>query len=217
MDIKNFIKVTLLIERKYPVKIRKAEPFEILIHGIMSTRTKDTTTFPAQKRLLSIADTPKGISELPLKKIESLIYPVGFYKTKAKLLKKACNFLIDNFDSKVPSDKSELMKIPGVGPKVASLVLEWGFNLPFIAVDTHVNRIVQRLGFVSIGTKPDKTEKILEHALKDNIKIKVNSSFIYFGRAICKPISPLCSECPVYNYCEFKLKSKYYKLGKREI
>lgn len=209
MEKENFVKAVSIISQKYYTKERKERPFEILVHGILSTRTKDTTTFPAQKRLLSIADTPEKIAKLPTKKIENLIYPVGFFRVKAKLLKRACKVLITEFNSKVPSNKVDLMKIPGVGEKVASLVLEWGFNLPYIAVDTHVNRISQRLGIVPVGTKPAKTEEVLESILDANLRISTNYSFVKFGREVCRPVSPKCGICPVYKYCGFKLKSKY--------
>jgi endonuclease-3 len=212
VDDNDFVKIVKILETIYSETGRRAEPFEILIHGIMSTRTKDTTTFPAQKRLLLIANTPEKISKMSVGRIEKLIYPVGFYKTKAKLLKKACKFIIKNFDSNVPSNKNDLMEIPGVGPKVASLVLEWGFGMPYIAVDTHVNRVAQRIGLVPFGTKPEKTEEVMENILDDSTKIGVNTTLIKFGRTICKPISPVCNNCPVYDYCGFKLKKKYYKL-----
>ncbi len=209
MDKKDFASVVHILSKRYYEKERKAEPFEILVHGILSTRTKDTTTFPAQKRLLAVAGTPDKILKLKTDDIERLIYPVGFYRTKARLLKRACRFLIINFNSRVPKDKKELMKIPGAGAKVASLVLEWGFNLPYIAVDTHVNRISQRLGAVPFNTKPEQAEKILEEMLDKKNRMAVNHVFVKFGREICKPISPLCGECPVYAYCGFKLKSEY--------
>lgn len=209
----DFVKVVNMINKRYNNRERKIDPFEVLIHGILSTRTKDTTTFPAQKRLLAVADTPEKIIKLPINQIEKLIYPVGFFHTKAKLVKSACNVLIKEFNSKVPSTKEKLMTIPGVGNKVASLVLEWGFNLPYIAVDTHVNRISQRLGIVPEGTKPEKTELILESILNPKLRITTNYSFVKFGREICRPINPLCGKCPVYSYCGFKLKSKYKNKG----
>jgi endonuclease-3 len=211
VDKGDFVKAVKIISRRYYTKERKESPFKILIHGILSTRTKDTTTFPAQERLFLIADTPEKIVKLPVKKIEDLIYPVGFFRVKAKLLKRACSVLITKFDSKVPSNKADLMQIPGVGEKVASLVLEWGFNLPYIAVDTHVNRISQRLGIVAEGTKPAKTEAVLESILSPSLRISTNYSFVKFGREVCKPVSPRCDICPVYEYCSFKLKSKYAK------
>lgn len=213
MDKREFTRVVNIIEGLYKERSRRVDPFEILVHGILSTRTKDTTTFPAQKRLLSVAGTPQAIAAMPVRRIERLIYPVGFYRTKAKLLKRACIFLIANFYSKVPSNKKDLMSIPGVGPKVASLVLEWGFNMPFIAVDTHVNRITQRLGAVPAGTKPERTEEILEGMLNDKTKRKLNSSFVRFGREICRPVHPLCSKCPVFSLCEFEFKDVYANYG----
>lgn len=205
----DFVKAVKIISKRYSSHEREADPFEILIHGILSTRTKDIITFPAQKRLLAAANTPEKIINLPVDQIQKLIYPVGFFHVKAKLLKSACNALVNNFDSKVPSTKKELMTIPGVGNKVASLVLEWGFSLPYIAVDTHVNRISQRLGIVPKGTKPEKTEGILESILSSKLRMAANYSFVQFGREICRPVAPLCGVCPVYKYCSFELKSEY--------
>ncbi len=212
MDKAKFVKAVIVISKSYYRKERKADPFEVLIHGILSTRTKDTTTFPAQKRLLAIADTPEKIMGLDSRQIEKLIYPVGFFHVKAKLLKRACRILVSDFNSKVPSNKADLMRIPGVGDKVASLVLEWGFNLPYIAVDTHVNRVSQRLGIVSHGTKPARTEAILESILSPALRIKTNYAFVRFGREVCRPVNPLCGVCPVYEYCGFDLKAKYAEM-----
>lgn len=209
MNKADFVKVAGILNKKYFRREEKLEPFEVLVHGILSTRTKDTTTIPAQKRLLSVAGTPHAIEKMKTNNIEKIIYPVGFYRTKARLLKRACRTLVDLFGSEVPSNKADLMKIPGVGNKVASLVLERGFNLPYIAVDTHVNRISQRLGIVGADSRPTETEIILEGVLKPKLRLRINSSFVWFGRDICRPVSPLCGVCPVYKYCGFKFKSKY--------
>ncbi|MCL5009811.1 MAG: endonuclease III [Candidatus Parvarchaeota archaeon] len=210
MDKKELSKAIEILRKRYNVKIRREKPFEILVHGILSTRTKDTTTFPAQKRLLRAAGTPYKLARMKDKEIEKLIYPVGFYKTKAKLLKRSCAMLIDDFGGKVPSDKKDLMKLPGVGHKVAALVLVWAFGLPYIPVDTHVNRVSKRWGVVGEREKPERTEEILESMLPDRLKIIANHTLVMFGRDICKPVRPMCYRCPVYSYCAYK-KKEYYR------
>ena len=210
MDKRTFLRAVNVLEKQYKILPRRERPFKILIHGILSTRTKDTTTFPAQDRLLKLAGSPEAILKLSEKQIRDAIYPVGFYRTKARLLKATCRVLLDEYSGKVPHDKKELMKLPGVGDKVASLVLVWGFGLPFIPVDTHVSRVSQRLGIVQKGTKPVKIEEKLESITPKNRAIVLNHLLVTFGREICKPVSPLCGSCPVYELCEFSGKI-YYK------
>lgn len=213
MDKIELSRVIKILGNKYNIKMEREDPFEILVHGILSTRTKDTTTFPAQNRLLKVAGTPKKILGMSTRSIEKLIYPVGFYRTKAKLLKKACSVLIKNFNGKVPKNKKDLMSIPGVGHKVASLVLVWAFGQPVIPVDTHVNRISQRLGVVNMKEKPEKTEEVLESMLPDRLKIIANHTLVKFGRDICRPITPQCYRCPVYRYCNYEKKDYYRQKG----
>lgn len=210
MDKRTFLKTINILEKQYKISPRRERPFKILIHGILSTRTKDTTTFPAQERLLKLAGSPGAILKLSERQIRDAIYPVGFYKTKARLLKAACRVLLDKYGGKVPHDKKELMELPGVGDKVASLVLVWGFGLPFIPVDTHVSRVSQRLGIVQKGTKPAKIEEKLESITPKDRSIVLNHLLVTFGREICRPVSPLCGLCPVYELCEFPEKI-YYK------
>ncbi len=194
----------------YHVKVIKEKPFVILIHGILSTRTKDETTFSAQYRLLRLAGNPKKMARLGEKTIRNAIYPVGFYRTKARLVKRACSTLLSDFNGRVPSSKEELLKIPGVGPKVASLVLAYGFGIPSVAVDTHVNRISQRLGIVPVGNKPERTQDAIESLLSTKERILANHLLVTFGRDTCRPVSPRCYQCPIYRYCEYPRK-KYYR------
>jgi endonuclease-3 len=209
MDKKQLSKAIKALAKIYKVRAETGDPFEILVHGILSTRTKDTTTFPAQKRLLGKADSPYKMMHMKTSDIEKLIYPVGFYKTKSKLLKEACSVLIEKFHGKVPRNKKDLMSIPGVGNKVAALVLVWAFGLPYIPVDTHVNRIAQRLGAVKPKEKPEKTEEILETMLPKNLRLITNHILVQFGRDTCKPIAPKCYRCPIYSYCEYDKKGYY--------
>lgn len=216
MTPKDFISAIKRLQKIYKIKIRRGKPFEILVHGILSTRTKDETTFPAQERLLRMADSPYKLSLLTRKQIEKAIFPVGFYKTKARMLKKTATELLEEFNGKVPGTKDDLLKLPGVGPKVASLVLVWGFGLPYIPVDTHVNRVSKRLGIVPKDSKPEETQQVIETILSDREKLIANHLLVTFGKDICKPISPLCYRCPVYDLCEYKEKEYYRAKGKNK-
>ncbi len=199
-----------ILNKKYKIKAEKERPFEVLVHGILSTRTKDETTFAAQYRLLKLANIPKKLSKLDVRTIQKTIYPVSFYKTKSKLLKKAAEMLLADFNGNVPSSKEQLLKLPGVGPKVASLVQVWGFGMPSIPVDTHVNRISQRLGIVPKNNKPENTQIVLESILKPAQRMIANHVLVTFGQGICRPIAPQCYRCPIYSYCKFE-KKEYYK------
>jgi endonuclease-3 len=201
------------LEALYKVEEHGEKPFEVLIHGILSTRTKDEVTFPAQDRLLISAGTPEKMLKLSDKRIEKLIFPVCFYKTKAKLIKRTCAMLLSEFNGEVPSEKKDLMKLPGVGPKVASLVRVWGFSIPTIPVDTHVNRISWRLGITKKGTKPEDTQEILEVLVPEKLKIEFNRLFVLFGKDICRPIGPQCFRCPIFSYCKYDKKWYYRKRG----
>lgn len=212
MDKKTLIKIINRLNKLYPVEVVKEDPFEILIHGMLSHRTRDETTFPAQERLLKVANKPAKILKLSAREIQKLIYPVGFYKQKSKNILKTCKMLLERFGGKVPKTKEELMQLPGVGPKTASLVLVWGFNIPAIPVDVHVNRISQRLGIVQNGNKPEKTQVILEELLTSEFKkekIVMNRVFVEFGKDLCKPRAPQCYRCPIYDYCKYENKEFY--------
>jgi endonuclease III len=138
--------------------------------------------------------------KLTAKKIEKLIYPVGFYKTKAKNIREICRTLINKYDGKVPDDIDELLKFKGVGRKTANLVVTLGYKKPGICVDTHVHRISNRWGYVKTKT-PEKTEFALREKLPKQYWIEYNDLLVSFGQHLCRPISPLCSQCPIVKYC----------------
>ncbi len=175
-------------------------PFHILISTMISLRTKDSVTIEASRRLFKKADTPEKISELSEKTIEKLIYPAGFYKTKAKNLKKTAEILMLKHNSKVPKNMEELLKLPGVGRKTANLVRNLGYNLNGICVDTHVHRISNRTGWVSTSN-PEETEYALMDILPEKYWISINELLVMFGQVLCKPISPFCSKCPIIEHC----------------
>ncbi|MBW1846739.1 MAG: endonuclease III [Deltaproteobacteria bacterium] len=177
-----------------------ASPFEVLITTILSLRTKDDVTAKAAKKLLAVANTPDRMVTLSEKEIETLIYPAGFYPTKAKRIKQISKIIIDTYKGITPDDLDELLKLPGVGRKTANLVLIEGFKKNAICVDTHVHRISNRVGLVTTKT-PDKTEFALRKSLPEKYWIQYNEILVAFGQIICRPVSPICSRCPVEHMC----------------
>jgi endonuclease-3 len=182
------------------VAIKGASPFEVLITTLLSLRTKDDVTAETAHRLLSVANTPDQIIALSEKEIARLIYPAGFYPTKAKRIKQISKIILDTYNGKVPDELDELLKLPGVGRKTANLVLVEGFKKHAICVDTHVHRISNRVGLVTTKT-PDKTEFALRKTLPKKYWIQYNEILVAFGQTICRPISPKCSQCPVNTMC----------------
>jgi endonuclease III len=177
------------------------DPFVILISTLLSLRTKDEVTAVATDRLFALASTPEEMLKVPQAKIAKAIYPVGFYRVKAKNIHHACRELIDRFDSKVPENLEDLLSIKGVGRKTANLVVTLAYGKDGICVDTHVHRISNRLGSVETRT-PDDTEMALRDKLPRKHWIIYNTLLVAFGRKTCKPVSPLCSTCPVSRYCD---------------
>ncbi len=176
------------------------DPFKVLISTVISLRTKDDVTRKASERLYKLAVTPEEMLKLSGKKIEKAIYPAGFYRNKAKTILDISKLIIDKYNGKVPDDLDELLKIKGVGRKTANLVLTQGYGLPGICVDTHVHRISNRIGYVSTKT-PKDTEFVLREKLPEEYWIEYNDLLVTFGQNVCKPISPLCSQCPVHDHC----------------
>ncbi len=177
------------------------DPYKVLISTVLSLRTKDETTKEASLRLFERAPDIFKLKELSEEEIEKLIYPVGFYKTKAKNLKKIAKIIVDKYDGVVPSDLDELLKLPNVGRKTANLVLAKGYNIPAICVDIHVHRISNRLGLVKTKT-PIETEFALSKILPKKYWIEFNDLLVPFGQNICRPTSPFCSRCPIYDFCD---------------
>jgi endonuclease III len=176
-------------------------PFLVLISCLLSLRTRDETTLPASERLFAKASTIDGMLKLSTKEIEKLIYPVGFYKTKAIRIKEICQDLKDRYHSVVPDSIEELLTLKGVGRKTANLVMTEGFGQHAICVDTHVHRISNRLGYIQTKT-PHDTEFALRKKLPQEYWIDYNAMLVVWGQNICKPISPLCSKCIVNKICE---------------
>ena len=172
----------------------------MLVACILSLRTQDTTTGPAAARLFAVADTPVAMARLPPRRIAELIYPVGFYRTKARVLVDLCRDLLERFDGRVPDDIDTLLTLKGVGRKTANLVVTMGFNKPGICVDTHVHRISNRLGYVRTKHAAE-TEMALRATLPRRFWIGYNDLLVSFGQNVCTPVSPRCSACPVSALC----------------
>ncbi|MGA6924300.1 MAG: endonuclease III [Desulfosarcina sp.] len=179
---------------------RGVTPFEVLVSTLLSLRTKDEVTGAAAERLLSVARTPKAMLDLTPEKIERLIYPVGFYPTKARRLLAISRILLERYDGRVPHTLEELTALPGVGRKTANLVLLEGFKVPAICVDTHVHRISNRIGYVKTK-RPDQTEQALRKKLPKRHWNRYNELLVAFGQMLCRPVSPFCSRCPVADMC----------------
>ena len=176
-------------------------PFRVLISCILSLRTQDATTAQASHRLFALADTPQKMVKLSAKTIEKTIFPVGFYRTKAKVIRGICRVLLSDYSGKVPDDIDELLKLKGVGRKTANLVVTLGYKKPGICVDTHVHRISNRWGYIRTKN-PHETEIALREKLPKQYWIEYNDLLVSFGQHLCRPISPLCSQCPMEKYCD---------------
>ncbi len=176
-------------------------PYQILIATILSLRTKDTLTAKIAPKLFDVAGNPYEMVKLSAKEIVEIIYPVGFYRNKAKSILEVSQQLIEQYQGRVPDELDQLLELPGVGRKTANLVITAGFNKPGICVDTHVHRISNRWGYIETQT-PEKTEFALREKLPPEYWIEYNGLLVSMGQNLCTPISPWCSQCPVSQFCE---------------
>ncbi|MSO81765.1 MAG: endonuclease III [Acidobacteria bacterium] len=177
------------------------DPFRILIATILSARTQDATTHAASTRLFKVARTPRTLARLPVKAIERLIYPVSFFRYKARYVRACCEMLVTRFGGQVPSTMDELVTLPGVGRKTANLVLILGFrSVQNICVDTHVHRISNRLGWVATDD-PDATEQALYRATGRRWWPYINLYLVTWGQNVCRPVYPRCGDCAISEEC----------------
>lgn len=203
-------KIVDILEREYekwdvPVKrlkkINFKNKFHILISSLISTRTKDEITKKVMEKFVEKVKKPEDVLNMDIDEIEKIIYPVGFYKIKAKNIKKISEIIVKKYKGKIVEDFNELLKLPGVGRKVAKIVLSYGFNKNVIAVDTHVSRISTRIGIVKTKNVKEIEEK-LEEIVPSNLKRKINYLFVALGQKICLPKKPKCFICPIEKYCD---------------
>lgn len=185
------------------IEVQTHDPFKVLIATILSARTKDDVTAKASNRLFSRVKTFKDLENMPEEDIADLIYPVGFYKTKAYHLKQLPMVIKEKFHEMIPETIDELTMLPGVGRKTANLVMAVAFHKPAIAVDTHCHRITQRLGWLK-SKNPHETEKILRKILPEKYWLDFNKLFVAFGQNVCKPLNPQCLQCPIKRYCNYR-------------
>jgi endonuclease-3 len=179
----------------------RRDPFRILLSTVLSLRTKDQTTAEASARLFRLATTPRTMLEVPRRTIERAIYPVGFYRTKARHIHAICRDLLKHFGGQVPDTIEELLTLKGVGRKTANLVVTLGFRKPGICVDVHVHRISNRWGYIRTKT-PAQSEQALRRKLPLRYWMIYNDLLVPFGQNVCTPVSPRCSQCKLARYCE---------------
>ena len=210
MNDRNIVKVIRVLKaqlKKWDLPIttalaeKKSDPFKILISTILSSRTKDEVTAAATERLFALASTPEKMLKLSEETIVRAIYPVGFYRSKSRHVREVCRALIDQYHSKVPDRIEDLLSLKGVGRKTANLVLALAHQKDGRCVDTHVHRISNRLGYVATRS-PEETEFALRKKLPRRYWIVFNTLLVAHGQNICRPISPLCSRCPIYDCCD---------------
>ena len=176
------------------------DPFRILISCILSQQTKDEVTEAASARLYRLADRPATMLALSEPRIARAIYPVSFYRTKARTIREVCRALLARFAGHVPDSLETLLSLNGVGRKTANLVMTVGYRKAGICVDTHVHRISNRWGYVKTRT-PERTEMALRRTLPKRHWIYYNDLLVPFGQHLCRPISPFCSRCPIERWC----------------
>jgi endonuclease-3 len=179
------------------------DPWAVLVSTLISLRTKDEVTVKSSAALLARCKGPSDVLTAPQEEIEKLIYPAGFYKTKALRLREIAVILIEQHGSRVPDTLEELLALPGVGRKTANLVLIEAFDKDGICVDTHVHRINNRAGWLTSRT-PDETEQILRRILPGEYWKPINALLVLYGQRVCKPISPICSQCVITGHCARK-------------
>lgn len=185
------------------IKVQTGSPFKILIATLLSARTNDRTTADVCSRLFEKIHKVDDFKKYTVKEIEDMIFPIGFYKNKAKFLSQMPDALNNNFQGIIPRTIDELVTLPGVGRKTANLVLAQAFEIPAICVDVHVHRILNRIDYVRTKT-PYETEMRLRKKLPKKYWLSVNTVFVMFGQHLCRPVSPKCNTCPIENLCAKK-------------
>ena len=210
MTRETFDKALVILRTEYPKWDAPAKhsdygyrrtPFTITISVVLSFRTKDEVTQAAGERLFALADTPEAMARLPVETIEKAIYPVGFWRKKARSIHDIAVEILERFGGEVPNDERALRSIKGIGPKAAAIILERAFGRNIVAVDTHVHRILNLWGFLQTRT-PEESYEILNETLDDEEKRGLNRLLVAFGQAICRPLHPRCDICPVRHLCE---------------
>jgi len=180
---------------------KRYSPYQTLISCLLSLRAKDEVTEVISENLFKIAKTPEEMLKIPEKELKKIIFKSGHYNRKAEAIYSVSKELIERFNSQVPKTREELESIKYIGPKTANIVLAFSFNKPVIPVDTHVNRIPNRIGWIKTKT-PEQSELALMEIIPKQYWSDFNGIFVLFGKKVCLPVSPLCSTCPINKYCK---------------
>ncbi|MEM3408042.1 MAG: endonuclease III [Candidatus Micrarchaeia archaeon] len=211
------LKIINLLKKEYPDEFSGSnisrDPFKVLIGTVLSHQTRDERTILASSSLFARFDTPEKLAKASINEIKKLIRPVGMYNTKAKRIKQISKILVDKYNGKVPTDYNSLIELPGVGRKTANIVFTYAYGKgDYIAVDTHVHKVSNRLGIVKTNT-PEKTEQELYKVIPKSEWRYINELFVQHGQKICKA-RPLCERCIVSKYCDYfkSLKKQNYKV-----
>ena len=207
LKVKN---VFSLLEKTHPQtmleKLTNFTPFQLLVATLLSARTKDSTVIPIVQRLFKKYPEPKDFLKISIKELEKDFYVIGFYRVKSRNVKKLAEILMEKFQGKVPQTLEELTSLPGVGRKTANCMLNYVFHKPAIAVDTHVHRISNRLGWIQTKT-PEQSEGALEKIIPKDEWVNVNKLLVGHGQTICTPVNPKCEECLISKYCKYGIKT----------
>lgn len=197
--------VLSILDKEYPTIPMHVEhggdPFRLLVAIILSQRARDSVTVPLTTTLFTHITTPQDMVDLPQQKLEDIIHPIGFYHAKATALQEMAKILVETYHGKVPTTEKELLALPHVGRKTANIILTSCFNTPQIAVDVHVHRITNRLGWVATTT-PEQTERELTRSVPKEFHTLVNRVFVAHGQHVCLPRHPKCAACPIERYCK---------------
>lgn len=208
MDKKKITRIFEVLKKDNPepvTELKYKSKFQLLISVILSAQATDKSVNSATTKLFKIAGTPKKLYDLGEQKLKIFIKTIGLYNAKAKNIIKTCKILITEFENKIPSNRNELQKLPGVGRKTANVVLNNAFGLPTIGVDTHVFRVSNRLG-IAPGKNVLEVEKKLEKNVPEKFKLHAHHWLIIHGRYTCIARKPLCQKCKIFNLCEYKNK-----------
>lgn len=206
MRTKSLIKTVEELNKIYKVRVERSDPFRVLIGVMLSHRTTDKISWPATDRLFEVANTPEKILRLSTKRIQRIIYPVGFYRIKSKRIKKVCQILLKKYGGRVPRKREELMSLPGVGGKSADIVLSFGFGKSIIAVDTHV-AVISRRWHLTKEKNPEKIRNDLMKKVPLRYRLILNQLLVQFGRDYCTARYPKCKICPVQKLCPYENKN----------
>ena len=204
--MQNYKKVFSILEKDHKETMLEQfshySKFQMLIATMLSARTKDTTTIPIVVKMFKKWKSPEDFVKVPLDKLEKELYGIGFYKVKAKNIKELSEQLLEEFNGKVPEDLEGMVTLPGVGRKTANCMLNYAFNVSAIAVDTHVHKISNRLGWIKTSS-PEESEIELMKVLPKELWSKVNMLLVDHGQNVCFPLRPNCKECKISKYCKF--------------